>query len=226
MSNKLKQLVIIVVLLCGSLVSAATITMDDQAQHDARVWSWVPDRALGATATELGVLRSGDQNYEGTGSSGLYLAAIVQWDLSLGGEAIESVTSATIDLRPIQDLTAETFRMYRLTESFDEATACWNNRPSIDTSAYVDFSGTVSAGHAYVDVSSLLVNNGNATTFGVAFEIISHYDATVRQLMSSEYTAYANVTPSLTAEFATTPEPATIALIALGLLGIRGRKQK
>jgi hypothetical protein len=190
--------------------------MEDWTQHDAWVPSYNPEIRNGMYGTTITtVWDAGGYNYEDDSGQPdqVFAAALMQWDINIpAGDSISSVEKAILLLRPSGQLADTKYRLYRLIETFDEATVCYNNRPARDPNFYVTFTAPLycNSWPWYVDVSALLAENGDSSTFGIEFELAEDPNSIIGQIyvtmISSEYTGYSNAEwqiPRLDARFVT-----------------------
>ena len=153
-------------------------------------------------------------------STELFHNVWLQWDLDSDKEIV-SVDSATIRITVHNGMSGATLRFRRLLSPFDEDTLTHTTAPSATTDGEVFFAmpASVSTGNRFdVDVSSLLAGNGDLSTFGV---LVTHSGGTgVRIMYSKELSTWPgpNAGARLTATYTVIPEPASVALLGLGLV--------
>lgn len=141
----------------------------------------------------------------------LYRNVMVQWDLPSGGESITSVSSATARIYLIENDSAGTLNIYRLTEEFDEDVHDMYNMPAYDPSIKVEYTLGSSWSYNYIDVSTLLAANGDKSTFGIVMDL----ESGAGKCYSGEH-ATASYHPRFAAEYTTVPEPTTMVLLMGG----------
>jgi hypothetical protein len=151
-------------------------------------------------------------------------AVLTQWDLpDVGGDSIASVNSATAMFVTSTGTYDGTYYFYRLTSAFNEQTLTWDNKPAIDTSVSVVWQPTSNPGNGTwvgFDVSSLLANNGDLQTFGIACIQVG---GTAGGFFAMKE---AGPAPVLVANYEVVPEPATLLLLAAGGMLLRKRNVK
>jgi hypothetical protein len=113
----------------------------------------------------------------GTYNEWMY-TTLTQWDISSSSVVSpEMIISASARFMVSSSYSATgsysgTYYFYRLINSFNEYTVMWDTKPAIDTSTSVVWNpvpATTTNGSLVIfDVTSLLKNNGNLTTFGIA----------------------------------------------------------
>ena len=176
---------------------------------------------------------STDDGWTDKGSGGYLFVhpkrwAALQFDLSNpASESIDSVSSAIVSIKWVTGAGVnQSYNVWRITDDFDESQSPWySSIPAYDDSAVLQFNLTEVTNGAFfnLDVSSLLVNNGNKTTFGVVIQATEwnpYFDAKIYSRES------AGSQPKLSAEYTTVPEPTTMLLLAGGSLGMLIRKKR
>lgn len=161
-----------------------------------------------------------NNNHGTTGT--LYQYVHLQWDLE-SSEDIVSVDSAEVQVRIHRASRDRTLTLWRLTETFDEMTLTHANRPAVDESVSATYwvpDDAPQASWHTIDVTSLLANNGDRDTFGVLLRRTG--SAGTHVMFSKEFgPGWPESSPArLTATYTAIPEPASVALLGLGALGL------
>lgn len=125
-----------------------------------------------ATQLKSGWL-TGDYDYE----------AFFEYDIS--SITVSEIDSALFRIN-LASSNGETYRIYRLTSTFDESTLTWNNRPTIDTSVYVDWTSTLSNFSDEAQLISLFENE-TASTFGIVVKPVNKSTQNVIDFISKEH---------------------------------------
>lgn len=155
--------------------------------------------------------------------------AYVQWTLEHPQDTpITSVDAATFTIVHAGNKSAvgNVYRVYRLTESFDETQVAANQITgnnsfagevlAIDTDAYVDVEVTRNDAHTIdINVADLLSNNGDLPTFGLRVELITagdDYTSGQSVFAQRHITNYNKQAYNLNATYTTVPEPGALGL--------------
>lgn len=208
----------------ASPVGAETISIDWLlASNDAN-----PEQGYGSGggATAYSYMFPGDAaGYARASNNNEWMhVTLTQWALpDVAGQSIDSVASAAALFVASLGAYDGEYRFYRLTSAFNENTVTWDNKPAIDTSTYVSWDPTSAPANGDwvgFDVSSLLANNGNLSTFGIA--CIQYGGTAGSGLCMKE----SGPVPVLIANYTVVPEPATLALLMIGGVWLRKRNAK
>jgi len=140
---------------------------------DATIINDNPDQNYGSYPNIA--LAPGSYGAEVAGTS----CALIQFDLATS--VIDNPTRAELVLTPIYEMAkGKTLRIYRLTESFDEASVTWNSRPTYDESNYIEWAspGVIKNARMSINIpiTSLLLDNNLPDTLGLVIQSEDYTD--------------------------------------------------